>query len=507
VHSGTHTFVEGGAGDAAVSFGSGSEVPAGSNPAREPVLVYPSNETFFPIDLAGVRFEWSATDDAAFELDFVGPSTDVRVFTTETSFVPSAEEWDWIATSNHGGAVSLSVRGIDAAGLVYRSQPVTLYFSALPVQGAFYYWADDTQGVMRASLAEASASKIYPDPGGPDAAKCAGCHSVSRDGKHLAAALGPELRVVALPSLADETPPDLGAAGAPATGPMMMPDKPPPPPAVWWTAFSPDASLLLVSASGRLTLSDAKTGAVLVPSSSMPIPASTIATHPDWSPLGDEIALTLATKGTDRNVEGGSIARMNFHDGTFDAPEILVPSAPGSDNNYYPAFSPDGRYLAFVGTNGKSQDSLGAAVRLLDLTSLRVIELPRLNGRVGAQDGVLDLANAMPTWAPATAPGLFWLTFSSLRPYASLRPLDKKSDQIWVAAIDPCLEDPSYAAFWAPFQSLDHSNHRAFWARSPGDTCSPVELCGDRIDNDCDGQADEADCVTGAGAGDECGGR
>src|SRR5690606_10890643 len=73
--------------------------------------------------------------------------------------------------------------------------------------------------------------------------------------------------------------------------------------------------------------------------------------------------------------------------------------------------------------------------------------------------------------------------------------------------------DPSYAAFWAPFQNLDHGNHRAFWTHTSDDRqCGCVELCGDKIDNDCDGSADEADCVAtcmdreicGNGVDDDC---
>ena len=72
-------------------------------------------------------------------------------------------------------------------------------------------------------------------------------------------------------------------------------------------------------------------------------------------------------------------------------------------------------------------------------------------------------------------------------------------DQIWIAAIDPTHDDPSYAAFWAPFQSIEDGNHRAFWTHADGDRqCLCQDICGDNLDNDCDGSADEDDCI------DEC---
>jgi hypothetical protein len=103
----------------------------------------------------------------------------------------------------------------------------------------------------------------------------------------------------------------------------------------------------------------------------------------------------------------------------------------------------------------------------------------------------------MPRWAPSTKPGIFWLAFSSVRAYATLRPQDKKEDQIWIAAIDPANvgQDASYSAFWAPFQAIDQGNHRAFWTHADTDTqCRCVDICGDGIDNNCNGTADEPGC-------------
>ena len=135
----------------------------------------------------------------------------------------------------------------------------------------------------------------------------------------------------------------------------------------------------------------------------------------------------------------------------------------------------------------------------------KVVTMTRINERVNNEDGVTGIGNSMPTWAPSTRPGIFWLAFSSLRAYATVRPQDPKEDQIWIAAIDPTLSDPGYAAFWAPFQSLEYGNHRAFWTHTSEDTqCRCVDICGDSLDNDCDGVADEPDCNQ-CGAKEICG--
>jgi hypothetical protein len=266
-----------------------------------------------------------------------------------------------------------------------------------------------------------------------------------------------------------------------------------------WTTFSPDGSRLLVAADGALRLVDSDTGDPVGDADGVvPIPGGTVATHPDWSALGDKVAIALGTKGGNKEIEGGSIAVLGYGNDGWSAPEIVVESTGATDNNFFPVWSPDSRFIAFVNASGKSKDATSATLRLLEVSTRRVVTLTRINERVNAEDGVTGVGNSMPTWAPSTRPGVFWLAFSSLRAYATVRPQDDKEDQIWIGAIDPSLSpDPSYAAFWAPFQSIEDGNHRAFWTHTEEDRqCRCTDECGDGLDNDCDGTADESDCTT-----------
>ena len=490
--------------------------PAGSDPAKESVIVYPSDETMFPMNVARILHEWSSDlAEPVFELRFTGPKTQVRVYTTATRFTPDEEQWDWIAESNRGQEVQFEVSVLDTAAPndVWTSRPITISFSNSDVEGAIYYWSTGAAGVMKALVADANPVKFYADPQSTEKAPCVGCHTLSRDGKRLAMSYdGERLREI---SVADRSVilPAVGAAGAgggantppgkatpsdPKTG-MGMPSA--------WTTFSPDGKLLLVAADGVLTLIDADSGMPVGPDSGrVPTPAGLVATHPDWSALGDRVAITLAEKGGSKDVERGSIALLPYLDGVWGEADVLVQSAGASDNNYFPAFSPDSRYVAYVNATEKSADARSATLRLARIDDRSTIELRRLNGRVGPTADVTGIGNSMPSWAPATRPGVFWLAFSSLRAYASLRAADPKQDQIWVAAVDLAAEDPGFSAFWAPFQSLDHGNHRAFWTHSGEDRqCGCVEVCGDDVDNDCDGVADEADCQSSCAQHEICG--
>ncbi|HWP05001.1 MAG TPA: hypothetical protein VNN72_04635 [Polyangiaceae bacterium] len=518
-HHGSRTFVEASAaGTEPGAFDRGIVIAPGREPDAEPALVYPSNETRLPANLRQIRFAWRPGSSTRFALDFGGPNTTVRIVTADTSFSPTAEEWEWIAGSNRGATLSLELRGIsaDAPDTLRLSRSLSLGVSRSSLEGVVYYWSTGSQGLMFARPTATDAERFLMPPGGADAGTCTGCHSVSRDGRRVAAGYDKnQLAELALPersvvvplgsfgSDAPAPPPEPPDDAGPAPPPDMMMPKGTKPPALVWSTFSPDGKLLLAAGGGKLRLIDADTGVPV--GSEVPLPMGANATHPDWSPLGDRVALTLAGKGGDKQTEEGSIAVMSYDAGVFGAPEVLVPSAGDKDNNFFPSFSPDARFIAYVNARGGSQEATGARLRLVELSTGTVHELTRLNERVGPDDSVIDLGNTMPSWvSPASDDGTYWLSFSSLRAYSDQRPAHPKQDQLWMAAIDPSLDDLSLPAFWAPFQSIAQGNHRAFWVPA-GPTCDCLERCGNGRDDDCDGAVDEADCVASCSAREICG--
>jgi hypothetical protein len=490
------------AGVTPAAFETDVEHAPGTDVASEPGLVYPNDETLLPVNASLLRFAWTAGTSDLFALDFAGPNTSVRVLTRQTSFTPTAEQWAWIAESNRGGRVAWVVRGLAAASPSesWRSGSVALTFTDSPLDGTIYYWSTGSRGLMRARFDEPSPVRFFTDPAGDAATTCTGCHTVSRDGKRLAA--GYDKNQLAEYSLDDRSLLlALDAAGTEMPGPVAMTDggmtpdpapKAAPGPLVWST-FSPDGTRLLVAGGGKLRLIDADTGAFVGGDGTVALPTGMNATHPDWSPLGDRVAVALGVKGGDKQTEGGSIAVMPFANDAFGAPQVLVAAADDRDNNFFPSFSPDGRFIAYVNADGPSQDATAAELRLLDVTTGTIHALTRLNQRVNGEDGVTGIGNTMPTWAPSDPAGPYCLVFSSLRAYADVRPQDPKQDQLWLAGIDPTLDDPGFAAFWAPFQNLGQGNHRAFWTppsaaqeNTCGTSCAARETCDNGVDDDCD---------------------
>jgi hypothetical protein len=485
-NTGAKDFVEPDApANAAALFGGGTVNPSGTNQAQEPAIVYPSHETMFPVNVSHIHHEWVAggTNDV-FRLRFEGPKTTVTVYTNSPSWEPTDEEWDWIAESNRGASVTLTVSGLNAAApqQVWQSKSITLLYSAAEVEGALYYWSTGSAGVMKALVSDRLPQKFYTDPTATDANTCVACHTLSRDGKRLAVNYGGEkLKEVSVPAR---------GALVPATGNPTRDGG--------WSTFSPDGKQILLASKGVLTLLDSDTGNPVGANSGVVPLGGKFATHPDWSALGDKVVVSLTTKApNNKDMQGGSIAIIPYTAGAWGTPQVIVAAAGGTDNNFFPVFSPDSKYIAYVNAQGSSKDEVTSVLKLVPTAGGTPIEMTRLNHRVNNADDVTKVGDSMPTWAPSTKAGVFWLAFSSVRAYGTLRAATDKLDQIWIAAVDPTKTDPGYSAFWAPFQSMPEGNHRAFWTHVEGEKqCRCDEICGDGIDNNCNGVADEADCQT-----------
>ena len=233
--------------------------------------------------------------------------------------------------------------------------------------------------------------------------------------------------------------------------------------------------------------------------------------------------------GTQRNdddhIFGGSIYAAPFDPATktFGAPTAIVMSQ--GENNYYPSYSPDGSFIAFnrvqsqmvsnpianqPDCTGSGQqitcpnDSFSnpkARVWLLNTKPGSMpVDAENANGSPAANP--VDVSNSWPRWSPFVqmykGSKLLWVTFSSTRDYG-LRVLNHKSGmfqcypadsleqaggthrapfptgcqqpQVWMAAINLThLEfnsaDPSFAAFWLPYQDITTHNHTAQWTQT-----------------------------------------
>ncbi len=410
------------------------------DPDRSPAVVYPSDGVFLPAVIASTLFQLATgTGNDAYRISFDNEVLHLRVETGADRWRADGAIQRLIASSSGTAPLRVSIEATAAgASSIYAGPSLDIAFSGDLIDAPLYFWSASTNGIMRGGVDLVSASKVYPSSG-----TCVGCHTISRTGHALAAAVDDgSATTFQLEALDLDTQQPLIPASA--TRPMG------------WAAYSPDGSRLVVANDGVLTLYNANTGLSL---GVVPLPAMRYATHPDWSPDGSSLAVALtAMQPTSMEVRAASIAVIPFN-GTWGTPTMLVTGA-NNNNNYFPRWSPDGTMLAYVHATGPSRGAPSAELMLVSAAGGTPQLLARANQRVGAEDRS-DLANTMPSWAPRVGPRL-WLAFASARPYGNV--VSGGPTQIWITSLDfTSPGDPSTPAFWLPCQDVTVLNNNPVW--------------------------------------------
>ncbi len=432
----------------------------------EPVeaWLYPQDGVNLPRNTPSIEFQWAAptslsstgsdtgaaetgtadsggtdtgggTDTAlgpmTWRLHFVSELTDVSVYTTEQVWTADEETWLGIASTNAGGTVTVELFGTDGTTAV-QAETLEIKVSRFDARGSIVYWSTSAAGFMQVPYGEAAESFLaYEETG-----HCMGCHAVSRTG-YIAFTYAGGDGQLGVNKMDDRSEVIPFGEGANAN----------------FKTWSPDGSRLISTYQGTLTLWDTATWESLGT-----IPLDATATHVDWSPDGTQVAMVLTDEHTwDWSFTGGKIAVLPvLGDDTFGVPMILYEADPGV-NAYYPAFSPDGDWIAFNTSTGDSYDDLDADVHVISSNGGDVYTLDAANLAP-------EMTNSWPRWGPLPDDDILWLTFSSKRAYGT-HSTDKP--QIWVTAFDPNAAasgaDPSYPAFWLPNQDFDQSNHIPVW--------------------------------------------
>lgn len=411
---------------------------------------YPADGVNLPRNTPSIEFQWADVGAAAARLHFRSAVTDLTVYTTGLSWTASSELWPQIVASNAGGTVqvelSLAVPVADTdtgtgtgtgapAYEVWVDQVRRIEVNRLDAQGSIFYWSTSTSGIMEIPYGGTASEYLTPATTG----HCVGCHTVSNG--RIAFTYDGGNGSLGVKNLEDGT--DIVSYGGGYGN---------------FKTFSPDGNYLLSTLNGALQVFDANSGALL-----HDVPMPTLLSHVDWSPDGYSVVATAipdaANYGCDWCFTQGNIVLFDHYgDGTFSEPRTLY-DAPEGYNAYYPAFSPDGEWIAF---NLSTEDSY-------DDASAELYVMPREGGTpilLSAANQGAGLTNSLPRWGPLPDDDVLWLAFSSKRIYGNKT---SGNPQLWVAAFDPARarsgEDPSWSAFWLPGQDFSQNNHIPYWAR------------------------------------------
>jgi len=514
-----------------------------------PQLVYPLDGMLLPPNMNVLEVQFVPPPAATeYEVDFENGITDVRVQTL-CNPVPDVRggpsrgcgltlpqaAWNDIANQNRDGdPVTVSVRAtIDGSCVSTSAEKVNLSFAKDDLAGGIYYWQSATYGGIggkTGGIYSHDFGTFDPTPTpfytSDSTGTCVGCHNVSRDGLRMSLAFDD-------PDGDDEFS-DVHTAvlDVPSKSKVGGPNNDNLP---GFQTFTHDHSRMIASTfktdqNKAFVVYDGD-GVNLLATDTLP--NSMEATQPDLSK--DDSTLVFVVPGVvnnastismagDHHFTGGSLYTSSFSTSTnaLGAPAPLL-AATGTQNFYYPSFSPDMSFVVFNEADDASSTNNDDDAFYNRKARVKILHYPPQQGDAPLDLTALNVAdglsNSWPRWSPfvGTFHGhdILWLTFSSNRDYGlhlvnqgfdncyppespsydQPQPLSKQNTtyqdcaqpQIWMAAVvvdtDRSLDstDRSFPAFWLPFQDVNSHNHSAQWVESvsnpdqpDGGACLPV---------------------------------
>jgi Flp pilus assembly protein TadD len=458
-------------------------------------IVYPADGSVFPPDIIAPTFRWEVGDDAAGPWrarlrDHEGRVIASRL-TSEPSWRPGATEWEEVKRRSVDRAVVLSVGAESPAGAT-PSAEITLRTAREPVGDSLFYrevplpFLDAVRDPARIRWRYGT---IDMEEGPPVVLEnlpvCGNCHSFADDGSVL--------------GLDVDYGNDKGGYGLlPVAKRMVMSDES----IITWSDYRRDDGditfglLSRVSPDGRYVISTVKDRSVFVARDDLMIsqlffpikgilvvfdrdkdeffalPGADdpryVQTNPVWSPDGREILFARTdahqSEELDRKKEAllnfndvseftrdgapfrYDIYRIPFNDGKGGKATPLEGAADNGMSNYFPKYSPDGKWIVFT----KSKDYM-----LLRLDSELYI-VPTAGGEARRLRHNTDRMNSWHSWSSNSR----WLVFSSKQngPYT----------QLWLTHIDEEGDDTPPVVL-ERFTAADRAGNIPEFVNLPGD--------------------------------------
>jgi len=420
------------------------------------------------------------TGNQIFEIEISGELLELAVYAPCTpvgggcAWLPSEDTWELLATAARGEEpMWYLIRGLPSGGgAAGESTARWMQFSQDDLLGGIYYWNAGAGAIMRYEFGRRGQNaERFLGVGQTGATQCVGCHSLSRDGTKIAIGIdipgpaGIEIYQVGTRERMWANG-GLGGGGFPGTGEGAN-----------FTGFSPDGTQLLGSDGTTIWVAGADDGA-----SKTTVVSSGL--MPDWAANGERVVFARSAQsvpfGGALGTNAGSLYTVDA--ATWQDQQPLVTSTGATDNNYYPAYSPDSSLVVF--NKSALEDSYDAA-------DARVWVVPAAGGTPVALGNASPApgGDSWPKWGPFVHQyqdgEVMWLTFSSRRAYG-LRAAG--TAQIWMVGVAPGRladgQDPSFAAFWLPFQDPASGNHIAQWVDfvdrqecDPETPCPTGEFC------------------------------
>jgi len=446
-------------------FGGTTGTPTGG-----PCLSDPEIGTLFPNNWIRPRFTWIPTgSENLFEIRLSAQNQDnaLVVYTAASTWTMPAAIWAGLSQHTVDSAITVTVRGATYSSGSLTSGPALGSSGAIRVApvsapGAIVYWTNTSNGMLLRGFR--MGEETLKDILGPaDAgASCIGCHTSTPDGTYVgfSAGEGGGAGLALLSSDGQHLTPSFISASAQTLMARQNQDLPSFSP-MHWTAGDHTAltmyqsNIIWTDLEASSTAQGAGWGIVARNNE------STNAASASFAHTGDAL-LYVSTPdpvNTGVTVTHGDIHIVPFNNRAGGTPTALVATP---DNEYYPAFSPDDRLVAFdrVPTDVNSYNNPQAEVYVVPATGGTPVRMAANDPAVCTGHSSPGITNSWPKWSPAAGSNggrqFYWLTFSSTRAGGS--------PQIYVApVVDDGTTLTSYPALYPWNQVPGDASHTPDW--------------------------------------------
>ena len=459
-----------------------------------PCLIEPENSALYPRNWLRPSFRWVVpVGQNVFEvrLHVGNQANDLVVYTTQNLWTLPKDLWAALDQDSYDEPMTVTVRGgaLEGSAVTGVSSVSTAAMSIAPVPapGSVVYWTTTSSTALKGFRIgdEVVEPVLTPaqvqQPGGTN---CVGCHTATPDGDYASFCIlggGPDWSNTLAniqPGQTGKTAPWLGAGASAflasnAFGISTFS------PAHWTTGDRVEISMYqeqseLVWIDLESAQSTGQWGKLALTGDPQQTSGGA-AGAPSWSHDGNTIAyVSLASSTTGRLLNGpADIYTVPYNNKLGGAATPVVGANDPKANEYYPAFSPDDKYIVFTKTTDVT-DAKGQPVSLYDNAGAEVDVVPAAGGkatRFVANDPPACVAqspgvtNSWPKTAPDVGVALdgrrfYWVIFSSRRdPFAMQEP------QLYVTAfvVDSGGNMTTHSALYLWNQPEAEANHTPSW--------------------------------------------